>query len=157
MKLSKNEFCLLATSTLLSLVFLLSGCVASKKDQFMEDMMAKGIDPLTSTELTKLYSDVTTSSKMKDREYEGKYYADGTRTGRAWGSNWEDSDKGEWRVTDDGLVCGKWLGKWSKSGERCWSVYPATSENTYTGVQQSGSKSKGNPDGISTFTVTPGT
>ena len=144
---------LLAALTLL----FLSGCVASKKDQFMQDMMAKGVEPLTAAEITKRFSGATEYNKGKKDEFEGTYNADGTRTGRLWGPDWEDSDEGEWRVTDDNLLCTKWLGKWSKSGERCWSVYPTSGENNYTGVQMSGSKSKFNPDGITNFKLTPGT
>ncbi len=132
------------------------GCVASKKDQFMGDMMAKGVEPLSAAELTKLYSGATEYNKTKRDEFEAQYFADGTRKGRLWWPGGENSDEGEWRVTDDNLLCLKWLGKRSKSGKRCWPVYPATGENNYTAVQKSGLKSKGNPDGIVTVKITPG-
>jgi len=144
---------ILAVFTLLFLV----GCVASKKDQFMEDMMAQGVKPLTAAEITKLYSGATEYNKTEKDEFEAQYFADGTRKGRLWWPGGEKSDEGEWRVTDDDLLCLKWLGKWSKSGERCWSIYPATGKNNYTAIQKTGSKSKGYPDGIAPVKITPGT
>ena len=51
-----NLISILSTSIYIFSILLLLGCIASKKDQFMEDMMAKDIDPLSGLEIQKLFS-----------------------------------------------------------------------------------------------------
>jgi len=136
-------------------ILLLAGCVSTKQ-KFQDDMMAQGVKPLTASEVKALFSNATDSHGTSKHEAKVYYSADGKIQGKVKGSWGEDSDEGEWRVSEDGLLCTKYLGKWSKFGENCASVYPGKADSEYTLIQVSGSKSKNYPDGIIPIKVTPG-
>ena len=68
--------------------------------------------------------------------------------GRAWWNAGEALDDGEWKATDESLLCFEYFGKWSENGERCFAVYPSSGEYNYTLIQKTGSESGGWPDGI---------
>jgi len=136
-------------------LFLLGGCVSTKQ-KFQDDMMSKGVKPLTAAEIANLHSSATAYGKNPKYEWEGYYSADGKIQSKVWWPGGEESDKGEWRVTDDDLFCTKYLGKWSKYGESCYSVYPTSGEFNYTSIKKTGSPSKGYPDGVLPFKITPG-
>lgn len=147
------------TSVLKSVVvtfsfLLLAGCVASKKDKFLEDQMAQGIKPLTANEITELFSGAVEYNKSSRAEFEGQYAPDGKIKGRAWWTGGESSDEGKWTVTDKDLFCTEWLGSWGKAGKQCYSVYPSSGENNYTLVQKSGTTSKAYPSGIMPTKIT---
>ena len=144
-----------ALLTALALLFL-NGCVASKKDQFVEDMMAKGVNPLSTAELNELFPDSTMSHATKNQKYEGYYTTDGKIQGHAKWTGGEGRDEGAWTVSDDGIYCDQFMGAWSKSGKRCYKVYPGQGENEYTLIKVSGSHSKQYPDGVIPLKITPG-
>ena len=144
----------LTTLTVMLSVILLGVCVASDKDQFMKDMKAKGINPLSAGEITELYSDTTEYGKNQKYEWEGYYSADGKVKGRAWWNGGEAVDEGDWRATYDDLLCFKYFGKWSKNGERCFAVYPSSGDYNYMLIQKTGSQSSGWPDGIIPIKIT---
>ena len=57
------------TTLVVLLSFTLFGiCVASDKDQFLKDMKVKGVHPLSTDEITELYSD--SSEYVKNQKYE---------------------------------------------------------------------------------------
>ena len=138
-----------STTVIVMFFFIVLGiCVASDKDQFMENMEAIGINPLSATEITELYSGSTEYGKNPKYEWEGFYSVNGQVKGRAWWNGGEALDEGEWKTTDDDLLCFEYFGKWSKNGERCFAVYPSSGEYNYTLIQKTGSQSSGWPDGI---------
>lgn len=143
------------TTLVVLLSFILVGiCVASDQDQFIKDMKTKGVNPLSAVEITELYSDSTEYGKNQKYEWEGSYSANGKVNGRAWWNGGEDLDEGEWKATDNDLLCFEYFGKWSKNGERCFAVYPSSGEYNYTLIQKTGSQSSGWPDGIIPVKVT---
>lgn len=117
-------------------------------------MKTKGVNPLSAGEITELYSDATEYGKNQKYEWEGSYSANGKVNGRAWWNGGEDLDEGEWKATDNDLLCFEYFGKWSKNGERCFAVYPSSGEYNYTLIQKTGSQSSGWPDGIIPVKVT---
>lgn len=137
-------------------LILLVGCVASGVDKLKTDMAAKGIAPLSASELKATFSDVTGTGHKDDWNYSRYTGPDGSVKIRLWGSNFERQDTGEWRVTDDGLMCIKYHGHFAKSGERCNIVYPGNSENEFITAIVSGKKSRRNPSGMLTHALTPG-
>ena len=145
----------LLTTLTVCLSFLLFGiCAASDKDQFIKDMKTEGVNPLSAGEITELYSDSTEYGKNQKYEWEGFYSANGKVNGRAWWNGGEALDDGEWKATDNDLLCFEYFGKWSKNGERCFAVYPSSGEYNYTLIQKTGSQSSGWPDGIIPVKVT---
>lgn len=139
---------------LLLFAIVLSGCVSTKQ-KFQDDMKAQGIPPLSGSDITELFTNAKENSKNSKYEFEGLYSEDGKVKGRAWGSWGEENDLGEWKVSDDGLICVKYLGVWSHSGEKCYSVYPGKTKTDYTLVKMTGSQSKGFPTGVIPIKVTP--
>ena len=146
----------LLTFTLVIFSFLLLGGCVSTKQKFQDDMMAQGVKPLSSSEIKELLSDATQYNKVPKREWKGYYSADGKIQARAWGSWGEQSDEGEWRVKDGGILCDRFLGKWSKFGEGCYSVYPGKAKDEYTLIKVSGAHTKNYPDGVIPVKITPG-
>lgn len=142
-------------SVVLFCVFLTFGCV-SALDKLKTDMSAKGVQPLTKDEIVAVYSDKTKKGSTYKFDYVIFNAADGTQKGKAWGAWGEKQDVGTWRVTDDGLVCSKWSGPWSKYGERCSVVYPGDKAGEYVEAIVTGKKSKGNPSGVYRFAVVDG-
>lgn len=145
----------LTTLTVMLSLILIGICIASEKDQVMKSLRAKGISPLSSGEISEIYSNSTEYGKNQKYEWEGFYSANGKVKGRAWWSGGEAIDEGEWRATNDDLLCFKYFGEWSKNGERCFAVYPSSGEYNYTLIQKKGSQSGGWPDGIIPVKVTP--
>lgn len=135
-------------------ILLLAGCVSTKQ-KFQDDMMAQGVKPLTASEVKALFSNATDSHGTSKHEAKVYYSADGKLQGHVKASWGEDSDSGEWRVSEDGLLCTKYR-KWGKGGENCASVYPGKADGEYTLILGSGAKSKNYPDGIVPIKVTPG-
>ncbi len=145
-----------STNLIVILFFILLGvCLASEKDEFMKNTEAIGINPLSASEITELYSGSTEYGKNQKYEWEGFYSATGQVKGRAWWNGGEAIDDGEWKATDEGHLCFEYFGKWSENGERCFAVYPSSGEYNYTLVQKTGSQSSGWPDGIIPVKVTP--
>ena len=143
------------TTLIVLLSFILFGiCVASDKDQILKDMKAKGVSPLSAGEITELYSDSIEYAKNQKYEWEGFYSSTGQVKGRAWWNGGEAVDDGQWKATNDDLLCFEYFGKWSKNGERCFAVYPSSGEYNYTLILKTGSESSGWPDGIVPVKVT---
>ncbi len=139
---------------------LLFGCV-SRFEQLQTDMAAKGIKPLTGTEIKDAFTEssfhgFTRTARGSVVEYTVYNAVDGTTKGRAWGSWGEDSDKGKWYINNLDQYCTEWFGKWAHDGVRCAVVYPGIDQNEYIEAIVSGKKSKGNPDGIYRFKLTAG-
>lgn len=145
----------LTTLTVMLSLILIGICIASEKDQVMKSLRAKGISPLSSGEISEIYSNSTEYGKNQKYEWEGFYSANGKVKGRAWWSGGEAIDEGEWRATNDDFLCFKYFGEWSENGERCFAVYPSSGEYNYTLIQKKGSQSGGWPDGIIPVKVTP--
>ncbi len=150
---------LFSISLIIFSLLLLGGCVASKKDKFMDDQMAKGVKPLTAVELKEVLSDSTLYLKHPTK-YEGKMYysADGTSQGKVWGSWGDATSEGNWYVKDEGVICEKW-GPWGGKphrGENCYEFYPGDGPDKYTSVRVSGPASKNWPDGIRPIKITKG-
>ncbi len=141
--------------TLLLTAILITGCMASKKDKFVNDMMAKGVEPLSATEITELLSGASQYTKNPKYEYQGTFTADGRTSGRAWWDDGEETGEGTWTATIDNLLCQEYSGKWGKAGKRCYALYPTSGEYNITGIQKSGSQPKGYPDGIIPMKITP--
>ena len=154
---SKNNVTiqLIVTVVIFSFLFL-TGCV-SQKQKFQDDMKAQGVNPLTGAEITKLFSNAKENGTSPKFDFEILYSADGKATGKVWGSWGEQTDDGEWRVSEDGLFCVKYLGTWKAGGERCYDVYPGNTDTDYTLIRITGSESKGFPSGVKPIKVTPRT
>ncbi len=118
-------------------------------------MKAQGVTSLTGPEIKKLFINAKEYSKNPRFEFVGHYSTDGKVKGRVWGSWGEESDEGEWKVSGGELFCVRYLGEWSDSGERCYTVYPGKTEVDYTLVMMTGSQSKGFPSGVIPIKVTP--
>jgi len=138
-------------STLLSLL-LLAGCALSKRDQFKQDMMVQGVQPISGKQLKTLMSNATQHEKHPTK-YEATFHysADGTADGKAVGSFGEKIYIGTWRINDQGALCQEWNGR-----ENCYLYYPKKRDSEFTRVQLTGPQSTFWPDGLTPVTITPG-
>ena len=139
---------------LLGLVFLLCGC-SPALDKLHFQMALKGVKPLSAEQVKSLYSNATSQHKAEHYEFSGFYSTDGFKTGKSWGDWGGESDQGIWHVTDEGLLCGEWLGGWAK-GTRCLSVYPGEVENEFIETVVVGPRFRSNPSGIYHVKIIPG-
>ncbi len=141
---------LLITTLIILTVLLLMGCATSRKDQFKQSMMAKGIEPLSGAQLRKLMSNANLYEKHPTK-YEGEFHysADGTADGKIWGSFGEKIYIGTWYINDVGAMCQKWDSK-----ESCYLYYPGKGHNEYTRFQLSGPQSVSWPDGLTPVIIT---
>jgi len=151
---------LISFAVISCLILALGGCV-SRFEQLQTDMAAKGIKPLTGTEIKDAFTNssfhgFTRTSRGSVVEFIVYNAVDGTTKGRAWGSWGEDSDTGKWHINNQDQYCSEWFGKWAHDGVRCSVVYPGAGQNEYIEAIVSGKKSKGNPDGIYRFKLTAG-
>lgn len=149
---SNNVAAFIAT---IFILFLLGGCVSTKQ-KFLDNMMAQGVKRLTASEVKELFSDATESHSSSKYTAITYYSADGKVKGTAQWEGGEASDEGVWRVDESGSICGKYHGRWSKSGEQCFAVYPGKAKDEYTWLQTAGTPPKSWPDGIMQIKVTPG-
>lgn len=143
---------LLLTTLIIFTVLLLMGCAVSKKDQFQQAMMAKGIEPLSGPQLKKILSNANLYEKHPTK-YEGEFHysADGTADGRIWGSFGEKIYIGKWYINDVGALCQTW-----DTQESCYVYYPGKGNNEYTRVQLSGPQSMSWPDGLTPVIISSG-
>lgn len=144
---------LTTTLTIFSFLFFV-GCVSTKQ-KFQDDMMAKGVKPLSDPQLTKLFSGSVQHEKHPTK-YEGefKYGADGSLQGKVWGDWGEKHATGKWVVNDQNQVCSQWLeGEFGSKILKCFSIYPGSGKNEYTRVHESGPPSDVWANGIIPFTI----
>ena len=139
---------------LVGLAFLLTGC-SPAMDKLHFQMALKGVKPFSAEQVKSLYSNATSHHKAAYYEFSGFYSIDGLKTGKSWGEWGKESDHGTWHVTNEGLLCGEWLGRWAK-GTRCLSVYPGEAENEYIETVVAGPRFRSNPSGIYHVKITPG-
>lgn len=139
-----------------SLLLQLSGSAASKKDEFMKNMMAKGLEPLTTDEVRELFTGATETHTTPGYTITSYYSPNGKIYSKAKGSKGEYTDEGVWSVGETGSICGKYLGKWGGSGKECFVVYPGKSKYEYVWVQTSGSTPRSWSSRIMPVTIKPG-
>lgn len=135
----------------------LLGSTASKKnDVFMKNMMAKGVEPLTTDELRELFTGATETHTTPGYTITSYYSPNGKIYSKAKGSKGEYTDEGVWSVGESGSICGKYLGKWGGAGKECFMVYPGKSKNEYVWVQTSGIIPRSWSSGIMPVIIKPG-
>ena len=154
MKSIFRTYSLLAPITSIVFFLLLAGC-AYKEDQFIQDMAAKGVPPLSGPEVQQLFSNVTQTHGNSTGSFECNYSANRTMQGRAWGDWGEESDNGIWWVNDDNHFCELWFGEWRKYATVCYSIYPGNAKGEYTAVKVSGSWSATWKSGVIPLRISP--
>jgi len=140
------------TSLLLQFV----GRAASLKNEFIESMMAQGVEPLLAHQVKELFSGVTETHSTPGYTITSYYSPDGKIYSKAKGVKGEYTDEGVWRVNESGSLCGKYLGKWGGTGKECFMVYPGKSKYEFVWVHTSGVTPRSWTSGIMPIIVKPG-
>ncbi len=146
------------TITSLIIVFillLLGGCVQTL-EKFQTDMAAKGVQPLTVTELKTAFVEHTMLGNHPKYDWARYIASDGTIKSRAWGTWGEETSIGKWWINEEGMLCVNNDNDKYNYGDRCSIVYPGKSKDKYTHIIAIGKKTNSVPSGIYKYKVVPG-
>ncbi len=154
----KTRFKITLSTTSLAaifILFMLGGCVQTL-EKFQTDMAAKGIQPLTVTELKTAFIEHTMLGKHAKYDWSRYIASDGTTKSRVWGTWGEESSIGKWWINEEGMLCINNDNDKYKYGDRCSIVYPGKAKNEYTQIIAIGKKTKSVPKGIYNFKLVSG-